>query len=110
MAFRNAAVKISAPNTLTPIYTVPLAKEAVVHALYIGNTNALLPALDVRVDVTVDINGTIFSIIKGAVIKPGTSLVFDKPINLVAGNILKIASDLTDSVEVFASILLENAS
>jgi len=109
MAFRNNG-KLISTTAFEDFYTCPAGKEAVVHALYIANTHATDDILvDVRVNIASDTIGTFF-IIQAAKIIKGTSLVFDKPINLREGDIIQIKPNIATSCEAFASILLEDAS
>lgn len=107
MAFRNAGLA-AVGTSLTTLYTGPTSYEAVVHSLYISNSDTVNT---VNVDVRVNIGGgvTAIDLIVGAPILPGTSLVFDKPINLKASDTLQVKASATSVVDAFASILLTPA-
>lgn len=104
MAFINAAKQILT-TSFEDFYTCPAAKAAVVHALYISNTHA---TDDINVDVRIKIGTDTFVIIQGARIIHGTSLVFDKPINLNETDVIQIKPSVATSCDAVASILLED--
>jgi hypothetical protein len=109
MAFRNASLPaLPTANTLVTLYTCPAAYEAVVHALYVSNVSG---GAAITVDVKVSIKNlgsttTTVSLLKAAQIIYGTSLIFDKPVNLRAGDYIQVQSNTANAAEVNASILL----
>jgi hypothetical protein len=118
MAFKNAGLKIALANTFAELYRTPIGKESVIHALYIANTHLATATIpDVKVSVQVTITNPVdplltydVVVIHEAIIKPGNSLVFDKPINLQANQYISILSDTgLEAVQIFASILEELA-
>ena len=100
--FINAAKAIG--NTVTTVYTVPGSTTGVVHAIYVSNIHATN-------DGTVDISVTdtsasdTFYIAKNISVPQGSSMVFEKPINLEATDILKLTASAASTIEAFASIL-----
>ena len=110
MAFRNAALPSTSfvlPNSLVTLYTCPNTAEAVVHGLYIANVSA--SQASVAVDVVVTINNptlTSVHVLKATTILYGTSLVFDKPVNLRPSDTIQVSVSTASSIEVNASILL----
>ena len=104
MAFINAAKQIST-TSFEDFYTCPAGKAAVVHALYVSNTHA---SDDIEVDVRLKVGSNTFVIIQGARIIHGTSLVFDKPINLTETDVIQIKPSIATSCDAVASILLED--
>lgn len=103
MAFRNAAIAVG--TTLTTLYTCPADYECVIHSLYIANTDAINTiAIDIQVTLTKAGLGSHFAG-KNLTIPAGTSLIFDKPITLREGDIIKIQSSLA-SCDAVASFLL----
>lgn len=103
MAFRNAGAAIG--TSLTTLYTVPANYEAVIHSLYISNTDTVNT-------ITVEIQATLTKaglgsqyLAQNVTIPAGTSLVFDKPINLRPTDILQVKASAA-TCEAFASILL----
>lgn len=94
MAFRNAAVAVG--TSLTTLYTCPADYECVIHSLYIANTDAINTiAVDIQVTLThlglVSPNDK-FYVGKNLTIPAGTSLIFDKPLTLREGDIIKVAA------------------
>ncbi len=109
-AFKNAGMTVSTLNTSAAnLYTCPGGSTAVIHALYISNKSNVNQA-NVDVQVTID-GGTTFKYIgKSLSIDFENTLVLDKPINMEAGDKLRIVAEYNiDSslpdVECFASIL-----
>lgn len=83
----------------------PNNTTAVVHALYVSNVNSTE-----AVDVTVDVydGDTPVRVVMSAPLPHGSSLVFDKPINLEGSDRLRVQASEDNSVEVYASTLLNN--
>jgi hypothetical protein len=117
MSFKNAGIRLQVADTFTELYRTPLLKESVVHALYIANTlpnNGLSADVKVTVKIAVaDPDPLILTpyeviVINDATVKPGNSLVFDKPINLAANQYITISCNTGGQVcHVFASVLEE---
>jgi len=101
-AFKNAGVAVLA--TRTTLYTCPSATEAVVHALYISNVDGTNSA-DITVEATIDGGTTYRTIIQAAPVPAGGTIVFDKPINLEASDILAVTASVASDLESFASVL-----
>jgi hypothetical protein len=105
MAFRNASLK--ATTSLSVLYTCPSTAEAVVHALYIANVSPSNATVAVDVTVTIHNPATLeVHILNETAILHGTTLVFDKPINLRPTDFISVSAGAADSIEVNASILL----
>lgn len=108
--FKNAGLVLSTnDNSGADLYTTPGGSSAVIHALYISNKSSVNYA-NVDVKVTTDGGTTFFFIGKSLVIEPENTLILDKPINLEAGDKVRIIAELNDDstsplVEAFASIL-----
>ena len=100
--FINAAKAIG--NTATTVYTVPGSTTGVVHAIYVSNIHT---TNDGTVDISVtDTSATAtFHIAKNISVPQGSSVVFEKPINLEATDILKLKANAASTLEAFASIL-----
>jgi len=88
------------------IYTCGSGKQCLVHALYLSNIDGT-NAVDATVEVEIDINGesTYVTIAKTVPIPADSTLILDKPLNLEAGDKLKITSSATGDLSAFASIL-----
>jgi hypothetical protein len=117
MAFRNSAINTFVANTYTALYTAPASYEAVVHSIFLANTD---PVNSITVDIQIvsHNNGTPFNssstatvtavIATNIMIPAGTTFEIDKSINLRATDILNIRSSAT-TVTAYASILLTAA-
>mgnify|MGYP003305996182 CR=1 FL=1 len=86
--FKNAGVAIG--NTNTTLYTCPAATTTVVHAVYISNVDG---TNDATVDVLVTDNslGSDFYIMKTVDVPADSSLVIEKPINLLGQKYITIS-------------------
>ncbi len=100
--FKNAGLEVT--TTSTSIYTAPASTVSVVNSMFIANTSN---SSDRLVDVIVEDTsaGTEFTVLHRAPIKPGSTLVFDKPVNLEAGDELKFFASADSGVTAFISIL-----
>jgi len=105
-----ASIFTSAANTLSTtnnssanVYTCPNDKKAVIHALYISNTNETL-TLNVNIAVTVAGNPTFYYVGSGLSIDSNNTLVLDKPINLQSNDIIRVWADVAGG-SVYMSIL-----
>lgn len=108
--FKNAGLVVSTTNNGSAnLYTCPSATQAVIHALYISNLSSTFVA---NVDILVLIGGGVNSFYIGQKLEVdvNNTLVLDKPINLAAGDIIRVISYLnadssSPNVQVFASVL-----
>jgi hypothetical protein len=109
MAFRNISKSIG--TSFTSVYICPNNYEAVLHSLYISNTDA-------SNDITVDVQLTTskpgnpgvagsYKIVSNIKILAGTTLILDKPVNLRSTDELKIQSSAS-TCDAVGSILLTN--
>lgn len=85
------------------VYTAPSNGTAVLHAVYISNTNGNTQAV-VDVSATIDGGTTFRSIIKACVIPQNNTFILDKPINLEANDILRVVSNISGT-DTFLSVL-----
>lgn len=102
MAFKNAGVAILA--TATTLYTCPALTEAVVHTLAISNVDTINQAT-VDIEASVDGGTTFHYVAKQVPVPAGSTAVFPKPINLEAGDVLRLTASAASDLEAFASIL-----
>ena len=97
--FKNAAAIVSTSPTV--LYTS--IGESVAHGIFLANI------LGTQVAGTVIFHdassNTDYYILFNSPILAGSTLVFDKPINLEAGDVIKVLSSDDNSISVFASIL-----
>ena len=92
-------------DSATTLYTVPGSTTGVVHAIYVSNIHTTNDGtVDISVTDTSQSN-TAFSIAKNLSVPQGSSVVFEKPINLEATDILKLTASAASTIEAFASIL-----
>jgi hypothetical protein len=104
--FKNAGAPITTGGTV--LYTCPSSTEAIIHALYLSNINGVSP---VNVDIQIETRPQGSStkayryIGKTLVVPEDSSLVPDKPINLQAGDSIKITASSNSMLEAVASIL-----
>jgi hypothetical protein len=100
--FKNAG--LAATTTLTSIYTAPASTDGVVNAIFLANTsNSDIVLADIVVN---DASAsTAYTVLHRASIKPGSSLVFDKPINLEPNDSLQVKASANSKLTAFISIL-----
>ncbi len=103
--FKNAAVAIG--TSATTLYTAPAGTTGIIHAIYISNVDGVN---DATVDITVTDTsaGQTFHIMKTVEVPSDSTLVIEKPINLEAGDILKVTASAVSDLEAFASVLEMN--
>jgi hypothetical protein len=101
-AFKNKGISLTA--TAQTMYTTPAATQSVVNALFLTNITDGYEGL-----VTVIVNDTSastdYKILYRAPVPPGSTLTFDKPINLEAGDSLKVLATSTSMLTAFLSVL-----
>ena len=105
-----ASTFINAGNQLTltdavgaNIYTCPAGTKAVIHACMVSNLNNSGTSKG-TIKITVDGGSTFRTVLKDAEIPPNDTLQMDKPLNLEAGDIIRIYGTSTN-MECFLSIL-----
>ena len=100
--FKNAG--LAATTTLTTIYTAPASTDGVVNAIFLANTsNSDIVLADIVVfDASADAS---YTVLHRAPIKAGSSLVFDKPINLEPTDSLQVKASVNNKLTAFISIL-----
>lgn len=104
--FKNAGALITTAGV--ELYTCPASTEAIIHALYLSNIDGVSP---VNVDIQIETRPQGSStkayryIGKTLVVPEDSSLVPDKPINLQAGDSIKITASSNSMLEAVASIL-----
>jgi len=83
--------------TSTTIYTVPTGTTSVVHALYLSNVTTSTIKVTVKIDSV--------HVLKDVEILANSTLLMNKPLNMLAGESLIVSSDTDLSLDVVASIL-----
>ena len=99
MAFKNAAAVLT--TVMTPVYTCPAGKEAVVHSIF---ATPMVAVTSVSVAFT---NAALLTthIGKEIPVITGGSLYFPKPMNLAAGESLDASCQVNGDIEFVISIL-----
>ena len=94
-------------TSATTLYTAPAGTTGIIHAIYISNVDGVN---DATVDITVTDTsaGQTFHIMKTVEVPSDSTLVIEKPINLEAGDILKVTASAASDLEAFASVLEMN--
>ena len=103
--FKNAGVAIG--TSATTLYTAPAGTTGIIHAIYISNVDG---NNDATIDITVTDTsaGQTYHIMKTVEVPADSTLVIEKPINLEAGDILKVKASSASDLEAFASVLEMN--
>jgi len=94
--FTNATRTTLATDANAVIYTSPAATETVVHSIYVDNAGASATC-------TLSLNGTI-PFASNFTVGNGSPVIFDKPINLNAGDTLTVTTS-TAGIHILASVL-----
>ena len=102
MAFLNRGKVIT--TTGDTVYTCPVSKEAVVHALFISNVDGTDSAT-VTIEVYNDSDAVSYRVGLNLPVPAQSTLVLDKPINLEVNDYLKVTASANLDIEAVASIL-----
>jgi len=101
-AFKNKGLILT--DVSQTVYTTPAATESVIHAIFLTNTTESYEGF-----VTIIVHDTSasaeYKILYRAPVRPGSTLTFDKPINLEAGDSLKALASSTGLMSAFLSVL-----
>ena len=101
--FTSAATGSS--TNITTLYTCPSATTAVVHAVYLSNTDG---TNDATVNLSVSGSATFDTrrfLLKTVEVPADSTVVVEKPINLGVGDKLETQASADNDIDVFASIL-----
>lgn len=100
--FKNASSVVNvSPGTV--LYTTPSDTQSVIHTLSLSNVSGNPHEVTIQfVDLSL---GVTRNILTNAPVPAGSSLVFPKPINLEAGDSIRIVASDASVIESFASIL-----
>lgn len=101
-AFKNKGLSLTA--TAQTMYTAPVATQSVVNALFLTNITEAYEGL-VTIIVNDTSTSTDYKILYRAPVPPGSTLTFDKPINLEAGDSIKALASSTNLMTAFLSVL-----
>ena len=92
-------------TNITTLYTCPAETTAVVHAVYLSNTDG---TNDAQISLSVSGSANFQDrryLMKTIDVPADSTVVLEKPINLGAGDKLETQASADDDVDVFASIL-----
>ena len=89
------------------IYTCDTATgtQCLVHALYLSNIDGT-NSVNVTVEVTYDGGTTYVPVAKTVPVPADSTLILDKPLNLEAGDKIKVTASVAGDLAAFASILV----
>ena len=101
-AFKNKGIDLT--DTMQTMYTTPASKESVIHSVFLTNVTEGYEAF-----VSLSVNDVSasqdYKILHRAPVKPGSTLTFDKPINLEAGDSIKVSASDNNLMTAFLSVL-----
>lgn len=98
--FTNRATS-SLSGSLYDLYTVSPSITTIVHAVYISNKSSI----DGTVDLVINSGSNDYYICKNLDVPNNSTIVFEKPLNLLSNNILKAKASATGSFDIFVSLL-----
>ena len=101
-AFKNKGLALT--EAVQTLYTAPASTESVVHAVFLTNTTDGYEGF-VTLIVNDTSESTDYTILYRAPVRPGSTLTFDKPINLEAGDSLKVNASSDALMTAFLSVL-----
>ena len=99
--FKNAKVS-GASTTGTTLYTVPGGKYTTIHAIYATNKYNLE---DLYVNIEIDDGVNSYYVAYLYPVQANIGAVWERPINLEDGEVLKVTASRADSIDVIASVL-----
>jgi hypothetical protein len=103
-SFKNAGAKLPTAGLAVQLYLCPTnpVTQSVIHALYLSNVDGVSGS---TVDITVETSIDTYHIGKQISVPENSTLILDKPINLVAGDKLFVQASSDGDIEAFCSIL-----
>ena len=102
-SFKNAAVDLTSTSR-TDLYTSPSSTTAVIHNLTIANTDGTNSA-DITIEFYDSSATTYFYLAKTVPVPAGSTLIFDKPINLETGDKVSLTASASNDLSAYASIM-----
>lgn len=94
-------VAVNSISTTATIYTVPATATAVVHSVFLTNTDATSA---ITFNLIYFDGTTSFNILSGVSVPASTTITLDKPINLLATNQIRATVSATTNT-IFLSVL-----
>lgn len=101
--FKNAAVNLTSTSR-TDLYTTPSATTAVVHNLTIANVDGTNSA-NITIEFYDSSATTYFKLAQDVPVPAGSTLIFDKPINLETGDKISLTASAANDLTGFASVM-----
>ena len=101
--FKNAAV-VLADTSRTDLYTTPSSTTAVVHNLTIANIDGTNSA-NVTIEFYDSSATTYYKLALSTPVPAGSSLIFDKPINLETGDKISLTASAGGDLSAYASVM-----
>lgn len=101
----NAAVKVSSADTRTLVYECPNGHSASIVSILISNTDNTTSDIEVTLEVYDNDQGSYAMIGNDLLAIYGSTLHFDRPVNLQQADQLLITSPVADAIEVFCSVI-----
>jgi hypothetical protein len=101
--FKNAAVNLSSTDR-TDLYTAPSSTTAVVHNLTIANVDGVNSA-NITIEFYDSSATTYFKLAQDVPVPAGSTLIFDKPINLETGDKISLTASVANDLTGFASVM-----
>lgn len=91
----------STPGTI--VYTAPNGTSQVIHTLMVSNTSTL--PQNVTVQFIDQSAGTTLRVLTGAPVPVGGTIFFPKPINLEAGDAVRVTGSNAGTLEAYVGVL-----
>jgi hypothetical protein len=101
--FKNAAVDLTTTDR-TDLYTTPSLTTSVVHNLTITNIDGIASA-NITIEFYDSSATTYYKLAHLVPVPGGSTLIFDKPINLETGDKISLTASAADDLSGFASIM-----
>lgn len=101
--FKNAAVNLTSTSR-TDLYTTPSSTTAVVHNLTIANVDGTNSA-NITIEFYDSSATTYFKLAQDVPVPAGSTLIFDKPINLETGDKISLTASAANDLTGFASVM-----
>jgi hypothetical protein len=101
--FKNAAVNLTTTSR-TDLYTTPSSTTAVVHNLTIANTDGVASA-NITIEFYDSSTTTYYKLAHLVPVPGGSTLIFDKPINLETGDKISLTASAGGDLSGYASVM-----
>jgi len=102
-AFKSAATTLSTTSR-TDLYTAPASTTSVVHNLTIANIDGTNSAT-ITIEVYKSAATTYYKLAYLVPVPAGSTLIFDKPINLETGDKISLTASASNALSGFVSVM-----